>query len=304
MMKLVSLRRPVCMRGLSTAAAKLMPLETSVGANGVMTITFANERKLNAWTQPMMEGFFDCLQEAERRSDVGGVVVTGQGKYYSAGVDLSNVMKPMLPSKLVAYLRDSNQKVFQTVIDFPKPIVAAVNGPALGAAVTTATLMDSIVASEAATFSLPFAKLGVPPEGCSSALFVEHMGETTAQRILGPEAWVPTAAQAKEVGFPTLAEVVPGGNAECAARAVEVCTAHIAAGGGRRFDAKEAARLRLINARESADLGNAFVSAKFLSAMYDFNTKRKKTQLAAFFWLARATLPLWKPADVTPNPTR
>ena len=81
---------------------------------------------------------------------------------------------------------------------------------------------DSIVASEAATFSLPFAKLGVPPEGCSSALFVEHMGEATAQRILGPEAWVPTAAQAREVGFPTVDEVVPGGSAECVARAVEV----------------------------------------------------------------------------------
>ena len=230
-----------------------MPLETSLGANGIMTITFANPKKLNAWTQPMMEGFFDCLQEAGSRSDVAGVVVTGEGKYYSAGVDLSNVMKPMLPSKLVMYLRDSNQKVFQTVIDFPKPIVAAVNGPALGAAVTTATLMgaspasshrpllrhpasagqppppaspvrvaDSIVASEAASFSLPFAKLGVPPEGCSSALFVEHMGEATAERILGPEAWVPTAAQAKDVGFPTLHEVVPGGNAECVARAVEV----------------------------------------------------------------------------------
>jgi peroxisomal 3,2-trans-enoyl-CoA isomerase len=230
-----------------------MPLETSLGANGIMTITFANQKKLNAWTQPMMEGFFDCLQEAGRRSDVAGVVVTGEGKYYSAGVDLSNVMKPMLPSNLVIYLRDSNQKVFQTVIDFPKPIVAAVNGPALGAAVTTATLMgappassrcpasaaqppppslrrpaspldaaDSIVASEVATFSLPFAKLGVPPEGCSSALFVEHMGEATAQRILGPEAWIPTAAQAMDVGFPTVDEVVPGGNAECVARAVEV----------------------------------------------------------------------------------
>ncbi len=162
---------------------------------------------------------------------------------------------------------------------------------------------DSIVASEAATFSLPFAKLGVPPEGCSSALFAEHMGEATAQRILGPEAWIPTAAQAKDVGFPMLDEVVGGGNAECVARAVEVCAARVAAGGGRRFDAAEATRLRAINARESADLGNAFVSAKFMNAMYEFNTKRKKTQLASFFWVAKATLPLWKPADVEPNPT-
>ena len=84
---------------------------------------------------------------------------------------------------------------------------------------------------------------------------------------------------------------------------VEVCAARVAAGGGRRFDAKEATRLRLVNARESADLANAFVSPKFMNAMYDFNTKRKKTQLATFFWVANATLPLWKPADVAPNPT-
>ena len=59
-----------------------------------------------------------------------------------------------------------------------------------------------------------------------------------------------------------------------------MCAARVEAGGGRRFDAKEATRLRRINARESADLANAFVSPKFMSAMYDFNTKRKKTQLA------------------------
>ena len=82
-----------------------------------------------------------------------------------------------------------------------------------------------------------------------------------------------------------------------------MCAARVEAGGGRRFDAKEATRLRLINARESADLANAFVSPKFMTAMYEFNTKRKKTQIATFFMVAKATLPLWKPADVTPNPT-
>lgn len=152
---------------LDLQKGKAAPIETSL-SDGILTITFANEKKLNAWTQPMMVGFFEKLEEATVRDDVAGVVVTGQGKYYSAGVDLSNIMKPMMPSKLVCYLRDMNQQVFERVIDFPKPIVAAVNGPALGAAVTTATLMDSIVASESATFSLPFSKLGVPPEGCSS----------------------------------------------------------------------------------------------------------------------------------------
>ena len=66
---------------------------------------------------------------------------------------------------------------------------------AVGASVTTATLMDDIVASEGATFSLPFAKLGVPPEGCSSVTFKEMLGEANAERMLGLENWSPTATE-------------------------------------------------------------------------------------------------------------
>ena len=60
---------------------------------------------------------------------------------------------------------------------FPKPLIIAVNGPAIGACVTSATVCDAIVASEKATFATPFAKLGVPPEGCSSVHFERLMGK-------------------------------------------------------------------------------------------------------------------------------
>ena len=88
-------------------------------------------------------------------------------------------------------------RLFDAIIEFPKPIVAAVNGPAIGASVTTATLMDDIVATEEATFSLPFAKLGVPPEGCSSVTFKELLGERNAERMLGLENWAPTAREVR-----------------------------------------------------------------------------------------------------------
>ena len=211
-----------------------------------------------------MQQFFAAVNEAATDDAVAGVIVTGSGKYYSAGVDLSAMIKPMAPSKLIRQIRDSNETVFRTFLDFPKPIVAAVNGPAIGAAVTTQTLMDAIIASERATFSLPFAKLGVPPEGCSSVIFPERMGEETAQRMLGNENWIPTAAEAKAAGL--IDEVVAGDGVEALeARAAEVLRERIAAGGGRRYDTAECDRLKKVNADESATLANAFVSPKFLN---------------------------------------
>jgi enoyl-CoA hydratase/carnithine racemase len=60
------------------------------------------------------------------------------------------------------------RELFAMFLDFPKPIVVAVNGPAIGAAVTSATLCDAIFCSTTATFVTPFAALGLPPEGTSS----------------------------------------------------------------------------------------------------------------------------------------
>ena len=283
----------------STATDKKPLIETAMLPGGVLTLRFANESKLNAWTMPLLKQTAEELTRAAKDDAVKGVVITGSGKYYSAGVDLSSLIQPMAPAKLVKQIRDQNEKCFGLFLDFPKPIVAAVNGPAIGAAVTSTILTDRVLANEAATFSLPFAKLGVPPEGCSSVTWPERMGQTNAQRMLGPENWIPTANEAFEAGL--IDEVVPGDANALVARAVEVVRERIAAGGKRRFDAAEHARLSKVNAQESATLANAFVSAKFLSAMEAFNVKRKKSQLATFFWLAKVTLPLWKPADIAPS---
>ena len=95
--------------------------------------------------------------------------------------------------------------LFELFLDFPKPIIAAVNGPAIGASVTSATLCDALLASDTATFSTPFARLGVPPEGCSSVNFERFMGRDNANRMMGEEAWVPTSKEAVEIGLATKA---------------------------------------------------------------------------------------------------
>ena len=289
----------IAVRALATAAKepKVPPIEKESLDDGVLIIRFNNEKKLNAWTMPLLKSLFETLSEAAASDDVKGVVITGNGKYYSAGVDLSSMIQPMAPSKLVRQIRNQNEKCFGTFLNFPKPIVAAVNGPAIGAAVTSTVLMDAIVASESASFSLPFAKLGVPPEGCSSVTWPERLGDEKAQRMLGPENWIPTGAEAKAAGL--VDELVKGD--DVVEKAVAVVRERIAAGGGRRFDAAESARLNKVNAEESATLANAFVSNDFLSAMYDFNVKRGKSQLKTIFWMAKTTLPLWQPAKIGPS---
>jgi len=86
----------------------------------------------------------------------------------------------MHPRAAFEMIVTKNQSLFDAFLNFPKPMIAAVNGPGIGACVTSATLCDAIVASERATFSTPFARLGVPAEGCSSYWFEQIMGKASA----------------------------------------------------------------------------------------------------------------------------
>ena len=90
-------------------------------------------------------------------------------------------------------------------IEFPKPIIAAVNGPGIGSGTTAPALCDVILASERASFSTPFSNLGVGPEGCASVHFERILGRETASRLL-EDCWKPSAQEAKDVGL--VAEVV------------------------------------------------------------------------------------------------
>lgn len=256
---------------------------------GVTTLTLNHARRLNGWTAPMLLALMDALRDAGTDPATQAVVLTGTGEYYSAGVNLGATMKLQHPRKLHAFIVEHNQALFDAFLDLDKPIIAAVNGPAIGAPVTSATLCDAIVASEAATFLTPFSRLGIPPEGCSSVMFAALMGEDGAQRMLGPEGWKPTAAAALEVGF--VDEVVPAD--ELLSRATALARARIA--GGRTFRGGfTRERLKAVNARESIELANAFLSPPFLKGQMKFLWSKKKRQPAALFAALWATSPAWR----------
>jgi enoyl-CoA hydratase/carnithine racemase len=237
-----------------------------------------------------MEALFVQLEDLAIHEDTAVVVLTGTDPYYSAGVNLSSTIQLAAPRTLRDTIVRHNRAVFDGFIDFPKPLIVAVNGPAIGATVTSATLADAIVASERATFSTPFARLGVTPEGCSSVHLPRLIGADNAARMLGEEGWKPTAAEALEVGL--VDEVVP--HDELLPRAQALAEAWVAEGRTRQFRAGSTREeLHEINARESEALGDAFLAAPFLMGQARFLWSRKKYGPALTFLGLRVTRPIW-----------
>jgi enoyl-CoA hydratase/carnithine racemase len=202
----------------------------------------------------------------------------------------------MLPSELQRDIEYHNRNLFDYFLDFPKPLVVAVNGPAIGASVTSSTLCDAVVAAEGATFSTPFARLGVPPEGCSSVHFERILGAEAAERMLGPEGWVPTAREALAIGL--VDHVVL--QEDLLATAQQLAEKKVADGGGPTIKGSDKdpdrgllPTMKAVNAAESKALATAFLSVEFFQAQIDLATKKKKPGVAMLFQCLKATRPLW-----------
>ncbi len=258
--------------------------------NGVTTLTLNMPARLNGWTRPMMDAMRAALADAGEDAETKAVILTGTDPYYCAGVNLAGTLQLGHPRTLHKLIIEHNQALFETFLRFPKPILIAANGPAIGASVTSASLCDGIIASERATFSTPFAALGVSPEGCSSVLFPKLLGETNADRILGKEGWKPTAAEALEIGL--VEWVVP--HEQLLDKAQEIAEDWVEAGGERRFrGGLSLDELLEINAKESREIADAFLAAPFLSGQFRFLWGKKKRGPALMFLTLRLTRPAW-----------
>ena len=256
----------------------------------VATVCMNTPKKLNGWTLDMMMAIKAAIVAATNSSSVKAIILTGEGDYYSAGVNLSSTIKLMHPQKLRDMIEQMNQELFEIFLLCPKPILVAFNGPAIGASVTSATLCNGIIASENATFLLPFSALGVPPEGCSSVHLGRLMGEQNAQRMLGKEGWKPTAEQALATGL--VQWVVPKENLQ--EEAQNIAKAWVDNNEPRKFMAgSEKDELIAINKRESRELANAFLAPKFLNGQAKFLWSKKKYAPAMMFFTLVALRPLW-----------
>lgn len=246
--------------------------------------------RLNGWTMEMMEALKEGFRDAAEDDETKVLVLTGADPYYCAGVNLASTLRLEHPRKVKAMIIKSNQALFDTFLDFPKPLLISVNGPAIGASVTSATLCDGIIASESATFSTPFAALGVTPEGCSSVQFARLMGEASAGRMLGEEGWRPTADQALEAG---LVQWVVSHD-KLAGETQRIAGDWVKAGATRSFrGGSDRDELKAVNASESIALADAFLSSPFIKAQFRFLWSKKKWGPAVMFLTMLLTRPLW-----------
>ena len=258
---------------------------------GVLTIMMNKPNKLNGWTTEMMDAFATAFENAAKDEATKAVIFTGAGDYYSAGVNLGGTLKLMAPKKLHQLIVEHNQSLFDKFLTFPKPILVAVNGPAIGASVTSATLCDAIIAADTSTYSTPFAALGITPEGCSSIQFATLLGEKNAQRMLKKEGWKPNAQEALSIGL--VQWVVP--KSQLQTEAQKVAQQWVTDGRSRKILGGIAlSELQTVNKRESIELANRFLGAEFLRGQFTFLWRKKKHLPSMVFLLLWLLRPLWK----------
>jgi enoyl-CoA hydratase/carnithine racemase len=148
-------------------------------ADGVLTITLNRPAKKNALTSAMYVALAEALNGAAGMPDVRVAVIRGSGGSFTAGNDLADF--------LAEPPTDENSPVFlflRALASFPLPLIAAVEGPAVGVGTTMLLHCDLVYAGPTSRFKLPFVDLGVVPEAASSYLLPRAVGPTRANELL------------------------------------------------------------------------------------------------------------------------
>lgn len=180
-------------------------IKTDITDN-IMTITLNRPDRLNAYTELMGTEITRALDHADENDDVRVVIVTGEGKGFCAGADLdkdASIFKEDVPME---EYRDGGGKVSLRIYELKKPIIAAINGPAVGVGITMTLPMDIRIASENAKMGFVFARRGIAQEACSGWFLPRVVGISQAMEWVSTGRVFP-ASEAKEHGL--VSRVVP-----------------------------------------------------------------------------------------------
>ncbi len=179
---------------------------------GVATITLDRPDQMNAFTATMMTELISAFDEVDADDDVRAVIVTGAGRAFCAGADLSsggdtfdNEARGRAPSDPDAVRRDGGGRVSLRIFDCTKPVIAAINGHAVGVGITMTLPMDIRIVSDQAKIGFVFARRGIVPEAASSWFLPRLVGISTAARWCYTGRVMPST----EVAAAGLAELAP-----------------------------------------------------------------------------------------------
>ncbi|KAA0071506.1 crotonase/enoyl-CoA hydratase family protein [Tardiphaga sp. P9-11] len=184
-------------------------------------ITLRRPEKKNAITQDIYRSMSEAIDTAQNNPDIRCIIITGGSGVFTSGNDLEDFMKDSVAKAEVP--RASNAvKFLYSLAQNTKPIIAAVDGIAIGIGTTMLFHCDYVLASTSASFKTPFIHLGLVPEAASSLLFPRTMGHQRAFATLVMGRTM-TAEDAKAAGF--VNEIVAPGHTEVEARKVarEIC---------------------------------------------------------------------------------
>ena len=160
-------------------------------ADGVLTITLDRPEQLNAFTTTMQNELIDACDRADADDSVRAIIVTGRGRGFCAGADLSGGPSTFDANSRgrstdISEYRDGGGQVTLRIFELKKPIIAAINGPAVGVGITMTLAMDIRLASENARMGFVFSRRGIVPEACSSWFLPRVVGISQAME------WVST----------------------------------------------------------------------------------------------------------------
>lgn len=150
--------------------------------DGVLTLTLNRPDKLNAFTHTMLRELIDAFDRADADDDVRVVIVTGAGRGFCAGADLSAGAGSFdhAAERDAASHRDGGGLLTLRIYESRKPVIAAINGAAVGVGATMTLPMDIRLASSEARFGFVFARRGIVPEACSSWFLPRVVGISQA----------------------------------------------------------------------------------------------------------------------------
>jgi 2-(1,2-epoxy-1,2-dihydrophenyl)acetyl-CoA isomerase len=152
----------------------------------VLLLRMNNPDRLNALSTDLTEGLVEELTAARDDPDVRAIVLTGEGRGFSAGADLTALQEPYLRGerpRLSEFLRSGYNRLIPLLAETPKPVVAAINGVAAGAGVSLALACDLRIAGESASFTLAFSRIGLVPDSGACWLLPRTVGVARALEL-------------------------------------------------------------------------------------------------------------------------